>query len=79
MYHLYYNHNIAAEINKRNILWTDYPDEFNRLDLISKELIYKTLTEGTVGEMLLGNERTLLEYGTFAGLDFINGEIVENC
>jgi len=79
MYHLYYNHNIASEINKRKILWTDYPDEFNRLDLISKELIYKTLTEGTVGEMLLGNERTLLEYGTFAGLDFINGEIVENC
>jgi hypothetical protein len=79
MYHLYYNHDIAAEINKRKILWTDYPDEFNRLDLISKELIYKTLTEGTVAEMLLGNERTLLEYGTFAGLDFINGEIVENC
>jgi hypothetical protein len=79
MYHLYYNHNIAGEINKRKILWTDYPDEFNRLDLVSKQLIYKTLTEGTVGDMLLGNERTLLEYGTFAGLDFINGEIVENC
>jgi len=29
--------------------------------------------------MLLGTERTIAEYGIFAGLDFINGEILENC
>ena len=79
MYHLYYNHNKPAEINKRKILWNDYPDLFNELDKPSKELIYKTLTEGTVGEMLLGNKRTIAEYGIHAGLDFVTGEIVDNC
>ncbi len=79
MYHLYYNHNKPAEINKRKLLWADFPDQFNALDVISKDLIYKTLTEGTTGDMLLGTERTIAEYGIFAGLDFINGEILENC
>lgn len=79
MYHLYYNHNKPAEINKRKILWTDFPNEFNELDKISKALIYKTLTEGTVGEMLLGDKRTIAQYGLYSGLDFVNGEIVDNC
>ena len=79
MYHLYYNHDKPAEINKRKILWTDFPAEFETLDTVSKALIYKTLTEGTTGDLLLGTQRTIAEYGTFAGLDFVNGEIVENC
>jgi len=79
MYHLYYNHDKPAEINKRKILWNDYQAEFEALDLISKALIFKTLTEGTTGEMLLGTDRTIAEYGVYAGLDFVNGEIVENC
>ena len=79
MYHLYYNHDKPAEINKRKLLWQDFPTEFNALDLISKALIYKTLTEGTTEEMLLGTERTIAEYGTYAGLDFVNGELVDNC
>jgi len=79
MYHLYYNHDRPADINKRKILWNDYPDEFNALDKISKDLIFKTLTEGTTGEMLLGTDRTIAEYGIYAGLDFVNGEIIENC
>lgn len=77
MYHLYYNHNVNEEINKRKLLWKDFPEEFEKLDKISKEIIYKTLTEGTVGEFLLGTKRTLSEYGEYAGLDFINGEVLE--
>ena len=79
MYHLYYNHNKPAEINRRKILWNDYPNEFNALDKISKDLIFKTLTEGITGEMLMGTQRTIAEYGIFAGLDFVNGEIYDNC
>lgn len=79
MYHLYYNHNKPAEINKRKILWTDFPTEFEELDKPSKALIYKTLTEGTVGDLLLGTKRTIAQYGLHAGLDFVNGEIVDNC
>jgi hypothetical protein len=29
--------------------------------------------------MLLGTERTIAEYGIYAGLDFVNGELVDNC
>jgi hypothetical protein len=80
MYHLYYNHETSdPAINKRKILWNDYPAEFEALDKISKALIFKTLTEGTTGEMLLGTDRTIAEYGIYAGLDFVNGELVENC
>jgi len=80
MYHLYYNHETSdKEINKRKILWNDFPAEFEALDVISKALIFKTLTEGTTGEMLLGTDRTIAEYGIYAGLDFVNGELVENC
>lgn len=79
MYHLYYNHNTTPEVNKRKILWNDYPELFAELDKPSKALIYKTLTEGTVGEMLLGTKRTIADYGTYAGLDFVTGEIVETC
>jgi len=79
MYHLYYNHEQSVEINKRKLLWDDYPVEFQELDKKSKNLIYKVLTEGTQGELLLGTERTLAEYGVFAGLDFVSGEIVDNC
>ena len=79
MYHLYYNHTKPAEINKRKLLWADFPNEFTELDKISKALIYKTFTEGTTGEFLLGTERTILEYGLYAGLDFVNGSLIENC
>ena len=76
LYHLYYNHKSPVDFNRRKILWNDYPVEFQELDKISKELVYKTLTEGIQGEMFLGTERTLADYGVFAGLDFVTGEIV---
>jgi hypothetical protein len=79
IYHLYYDHTKPAEINKRKLLWADFPNEFTELDKISKALIYKTFTEGTTGEFLLGTERTILEYGLYAGLDFVNGGLIENC
>jgi hypothetical protein len=79
MYHLYYDHTKPAEFSKRKIVWNDYSNEFDALDNISKALIFKTLTEGTTGEMLLGTQRTIADYGIYAGLDFVNGEIFDNC
>lgn len=77
MYHLYYNHEHAnPEINRRKIFWHDFPDQFEAMNAKSREIVYKTLTEGTVGDGLLGTKRTLEQYGAFAGLDFVNGEVL---
>lgn len=78
MYHLYFNHS-NPEINRRKIFWHDFPQQFEEMNAKTRELVYKTLTEGTTGEGYLGTERTLSEYGVFAGLDFVNGEVLTNC
>jgi hypothetical protein len=78
MYHLYYNW-ANPEINRRKIFWQDFPDKFESMNKASRDLIYMVLTEELVGDGLLGTERTLSEYGIFAGLDFKNGEVLENC
>jgi hypothetical protein len=78
LYHLYYNWS-NPEMNRRKIFWQDFPDEFQTMNNHSRQIVYKILTEGTVGDGCLGTERSLAEYGTFAGLDFINGEVLDQC
>ena len=78
MYHLYYNHS-KPEINRRKIFWHDFPNEFESMNAKTRELVYKILTEEITGEGCLGTERTLSEYGEFAGLDFKTGEVIDNC
>ena len=78
LYHLYYNHEKPA-INRRKIFWHDFPEEFEALNAKSQKIVYKTLLEETIGDGYLGSERTLDEYGKFAGLDFLHGEVIENC
>lgn len=78
LYHLYYNHE-KPELNRRKIFWQDFPEEFERMNAESQKIVYKVLLEETIGEGYLGSERTLAEYGRFAGLDFLHGEIIENC
>lgn len=78
LYHLYYNHD-KPKINRRKIFWHDFPDEFEKMNIRSREIVYKTLVEETIGEDYLGTERTLSEYGKFAGLDFLQGEVIETC
>jgi hypothetical protein len=78
LYHLYYNHE-KPKMNRRKIFWHDFPEEFEIMNAESRKIVYKTLLEETVGEGYLGTERTLAEYGKFAGLDFLHGEIIENC
>jgi hypothetical protein len=75
MYHLYYDWT-NPEINRRKIFWQDFPEKFEEMNKNSREIVYKILTEGLVGDGLLGTERPLYQYGKFAGLDFATGEII---
>lgn len=78
LYHLYYNWS-NPEMNRRKIFWHDFPNEFEVMNSHSRNIVYKILTEAIVGDGCLGTERSLADYGVFAGLDFINGEVLSNC
>lgn len=77
MYHLYFDHSRPLE-SKRRLLWKDFADEFNSIDSISKQEIINIFKNNIIGKEELGTERTLGEYGTFAGLDFEKMEVVLN-
>jgi hypothetical protein len=78
LYHLYYNHK-NPEINRRKIVWEDFPEQFEKINNKARGIVYKTFTENIVGDGYLGTERTLSEYELFSGLNFTSGEIFENC
>lgn len=78
LYHLYYNHE-KPEMNRRKIFWADFPNEFEEMNNESRQVLYKIFLEELTGDGCLGTERSLKEYGEFAGLDFTNGTIIENC
>jgi len=76
MFHLYYG---TEGKNKRRMVYSDWPQQTKYLEKISIDEIRLVLTgDGIVGEGRLGTNRSLLEYGKYAGLDFINGEIIDN-
>lgn len=78
MYHLYFDHSKPMQ-NKRRLVWQDWPEEFDLMDRLSKEEIYKTFTKSIIGSEHLGKERSLNEYGDFIGLNFKTGEVLETC
>lgn len=78
MYHLYSNYK-SEGINRRKFIPEDWPDENIKLEEISKKELSLVLTgDGITGEGRLGTQRTLSDYGRFAGLDFHTGEVLKN-
>jgi GT2 family glycosyltransferase len=76
MYHLYYG---PEGKNARRTVYADWPEKTHLLGMVSTDEIRLVLSgNGLVGEGRLGTERTLAEYGEFCGLDFVNGEILDN-
>jgi hypothetical protein len=76
MYHLYYG---TEGKNLRRVVHADWSQQSSNLnELSTNEIRFVLSGEGIVGEGRLGTERTLSDYGKFCGLDFINGEILDN-
>jgi hypothetical protein len=78
IYHLYYNH-LDKDINNRRLVWNDYSDFQNELNVISKKEIYDMFTQNIIGEYNLGNIRSLNDFSTYSGLNFKNGTIIDSC
>jgi hypothetical protein len=72
IYHLYYDHTAVWQKNMRSHVWKDYPNEYSTKDAESKAEVYDILSTQRIGPEALGDERSLNDYGNWAGLDFIN-------
>lgn len=78
MYHLYYSYDKPL-INNRRLIWNDYTDLIDKMEISSKKEIFDIFTSKVVGPFELGLERTLDQFGVYAHLDFKNGELLEEC
>jgi hypothetical protein len=72
IYHLYYNSKIEFQRNGRRHVWNDFPELWQAMDIESKKEVKDILSTGRVGPQALGTERSLDDYGVYAGLDFKN-------
>lgn len=61
----------------RVVCWITFPDECNKLEEFSKYTIKTIFTENKINNISLGSQRTLKEYGTYVGLDFEKGILLE--
>lgn len=77
IYHLYYNPDAELQRNGRRHAWSDFPELFQALDVESKKEVNDILSTGRVGDQALGTERTLDDYGLYAGLDFRNRVVTQ--
>jgi hypothetical protein len=69
LWHLYVNGQ-PFEMVGRHHVWNDYPEIWGEIDAASRSHVFAILSSATTGEHALGTERTLQEFGDFAGLNF---------
>jgi hypothetical protein len=75
VWHLYHSGQ-PIHLVKRYHAWADWPDIWKNLDLESRLEVRDIFETARVGSDALGSERTLDEFGIFAGLDFKNKKII---
>ena len=74
-YHLYYDHSKGYKNLRRQVV-EDFPEESAVLEKESQDELSSIIINKLVGDQALGSERTLEEYQSFAGIDFIAKKIV---
>lgn len=75
-YHLYFDHGAVFQKNMRRHIWNDFPNEYGSKEPESKAEVADIFTNRRIGSGALGYERTLEEYGQYAGLDFDTRKII---
>jgi hypothetical protein len=75
LYHLYYDKS-RGEKNLRRQVGEDFPDLIKQIDDKSKYELGRILDNKIIGPDALGSVRTLEEYQTFAGINFVDKKIV---
>lgn len=76
VFHLYYAHDKTFQHNLRRHVWSDWPQQHAEADAISRAEVKRILTEGVIGDQELGTDRTLEQFGEYAGLDFKTGTVL---
>jgi hypothetical protein len=76
LYHLYNDRSAVFQKNLRRQIWLDFPEEYKAGDKTSKQEIFDIFANNVIGPGALGVERTLKQYGDFAGLDFENRKLL---
>jgi hypothetical protein len=76
LWHLYFDTQPDG-FTRRESVWADYPDLWPELDMLSKLELIDIFNNARIGDDALGTERTLEDYGNFAGLDFKNRRVTQ--
>lgn len=77
MYHLYFDHSRPQE-SLRRLIWQDFPEEFRKIDIISKNEIINIFKNNIIGKEELGTDRSLDDFGLLVGLDFKKMTVTQN-
>ena len=72
LYHLYFDKDAELQRNGRRHIWADFTEQWSAMDVESKIEVNDILSTGRIGPQALGTDRSLDEYGLYAGLDFKN-------
>jgi hypothetical protein len=75
-YHLYYDHAKGYK-NLRRQVTEDFPIESSALETNSQKELKRIIIDKPVGDQELGSIRTLEEYESFAGINFIDKKITQ--
>lgn len=76
LWHLYFDTQPDG-FTRRESVWGDYPELWPELDRLSKLELIDIFDNARIGDDALGTERTLEDYGNFAGLDFKNKRVTQ--
>lgn len=74
LFHLYHSNQLFEKV-KRILVWEDFPELWQEMDMASKAEYMSIFTERRISDDALGTERTLEEFEEFTGLNFTDRTI----